>query len=129
MIQTFFIEGTLPGYNEFINAAKSGQYGARKYTQLKAQTEEIISYYIRQNKIKPCMKPVHVRVIWNEPNKKRDRDNIMATIKSVLDSLRLTGTIRNDTWKWVTRITQTVVCDPEFPGVRVWLEEAAEIKP
>jgi Holliday junction resolvase RusA-like endonuclease len=122
MTQSFFIEGKLPGYNEFINAAK-GRSGARQYTQLKNQTEKIIAYHIRQKKIQPCIRPVHVRVIWGEPNKKRDRDNIVATIKCVMDALRTTGIIRNDTWKWVLSLDQTVILDNEFPGVLVTLEE------
>ena len=122
MTQQFFIEGKLPGYNEFINAAK-GLRGARKYTQLKQVVEKQIAYHIRQAKIKPCMKPVHVRVIWSEPDKKRDRDNVVATIKCVMDSLRDTSIIRNDTWKWVLSIEQLVILDHEKPGVLVTLEE------
>ena len=120
--QQFFIEGRLPGYNEFINAAK-GLRGARKYTQLKQVVEKQIAYHIRQAKIKPCMKPVHVRVAWSEPDKKRDRDNVVATIKCVMDALRDTSIIRNDTWKWVLSIEQMVILDHEKPGVLVTLEE------
>ena len=123
MKQMFFIEGALPGYNDFINAAKSGKGGARKYTQLKATTEKAICYYIRQQKIKPCMKPVFVTVRWYEPNRKRDRDNIVSTIKEIMDALRSTSVIRNDTWKWVTGIRQDVYLDAEFPRIEVCLEE------
>lgn len=122
MTQTFFIEGKLPGYNEFINAAK-GKFGAQRYTKLKQETEKIIAYYIRQKKIKPCMKPVHIHVIWSEPDKKRDRDNCMSTIKEINDALRSTGIIKNDTWKWVLSIEQQVILDSEHPGVLVTLEE------
>jgi Holliday junction resolvase RusA-like endonuclease len=122
MTQQFFIEGQLPGFNEFINAAK-GKFGAERYTKLKQVTEKTITYFIRQKKIKPCTKPVHVRVIWGEPNRKRDRDNVVATVKCIMDALRSTGILRNDTWKWVLSLEQTVALDSEFPGVLVTLEE------
>lgn len=122
MIQSFFIEGTLPGANEFLNAAK-GPFGSREYTQLKKSTENLIAYYARRAKIQPVLKPVRIEILWQEKNKKRDHDNIQSGCKFLLDALRAMGILKNDTWQCVKDITHTVTCDPEMPGVTVRLIE------
>lgn len=125
MIQSFFIEGTLPGANEFLNAAK-GPFGSREYTQLKKNTENLIAYYARKAKIKPVLKPVKIEIFWREKNKKRDIDNIQSCVKCLNDALRAMGILKNDTWACVTEIQHWVTCDPEFPGVMVRLIEEDE---
>lgn len=122
MRQSFFIQGTLPGYNEFLGAAKA-PFGAQKYNNLKKSTQTIVWLYARKAKLKPCLGPVHVVIVWHEPNKRRDKDNVMSGVKEVLDGLRAMGVLKNDGWKWVKDITQSVEHTPDRPGVFVELLE------
>lgn len=123
--QTFFIEGKLPGYNEYLGAAK-GPFGASEYTKLKKSTQAIVWFYARKAKMQPCVGPVHVHLVWHEPDKRRDKDNVISGCKEILDSLRVMGVLKNDSWRWVTDITASVEHSPDRPGVLVQLLEDRE---
>lgn len=121
--QAFSIVGILPGYNEYLNAAK-GPFGAKEYTRLKKSTQAIVWFYARKARIQPITNPVRVSIQWQEPNRRRDPDNVQSGVKEIFDSLRDMGVLKNDGWKWITGIEQTVVHCPDQPGVLVQLYEA-----
>jgi Holliday junction resolvase RusA-like endonuclease len=99
--QTFKIESdTIPGFNEMIKAAKT--FGAKRtkfnaYAAMKKAWAQRIGIVIRENNIFHIDK-LFLHLIWYEPNKRRDPDNIAAFIKFILDALQKEKVIANDGW-------------------------------
>lgn len=68
--------------------------------------------------------PVVIELSWQEPNNRRDVDNIQSSKKFILDALVEMKILPNDTRKWVTQIYDTVTTDKEHPGVWVLIRRA-----
>ena len=95
--QTFFIPGPLPGLNEIIAAGKKiipwlskGKRRVYELTQLKERWDTRVVHEVMFHKIKP-MDAVDVKLVWIEPNRRRDKDNVMAGKKFILDGLVKAG--------------------------------------
>ena len=79
------IPGRLPGLNELIEAERANRY---KGAQLKKDAERRICAEIRrQLHGVHIRRPVVMRYLWVEPDRRRDRDNITAGRKFVQDAL------------------------------------------
>lgn len=100
--QVFKIEDDkMPGFNEMIKAAKTfGTTGKRfnAYAAMKKKWGEKIGRIIKQQHIFSVDK-LFLYLIWFEPNRRRDPDNIAAFIKFILDALQKEKIIDNDGWK------------------------------
>lgn len=119
--QAFFIQGQLPGLNEYTRANRTHkQAGAA----MKKQAEVICDAYIRAANPTPFVGRVAIRFLWIEPNGRRDPDNVAFAKKFVLDSLVRCGVIRNDTRRYVDTFEDRFDVDPRQPGVLVEIEEA-----
>ena len=70
--------------------------------------------------------PVEVKFLWVEKDRRRDKDNIRAGAKFVLDSLVLAEIIPNDNWKWVVNLFDEYMVDSAKPGVHVTITAARE---
>jgi len=103
------INSRLPGLNDFIHAINRNRFVGAK---LKKDTERLISWEIKtQLKDVVINKPVKIKFIWIEENKRRDLDNIYSAHKYILDSLVGMGVLPNDNQKWVTKITDECLID------------------
>lgn len=101
MIQRFFIDKVLSGYNEMIAAAKARTRTKKPvYHGLKLREEKRIFVAIKNAKIRPVEQAKFI-FIWSEKNKKRDKDNIAAGKKFIFDSLVSAGILKNDGWSEV----------------------------
>lgn len=114
MTQILLIPAKLPSLNEMIAANRRNKYLGAK---LKRETEEFIAQYILLNKIQPVERPCVVHMVFHEPTKKRDTDNVESAKKYILDALVKSGIIQGDSPKYV-------VASPSFtvygePGARV----------
>lgn len=70
----FVILGTLPGLNEYISAERSNRHSAAK---MKKQTEYAIGMIARSQHRKAHFKrPVVMRYLWVEKDRRRDLDNV-----------------------------------------------------
>lgn len=121
----FFIPFLLPSVNETISANRKSKYdGAR----LKRVTQDTIIMAVRESKAQPVERyPIFVYIIWKEPNRKRDPDNIAGAKKYIMDALQEAGIIRNDGWKEVAGYTDYFeVTDSEEMGVYVRIAESGE---
>lgn len=106
--QEFVItHGKLPGMNEMIDAAKKTiRRKARShsiltmYSIMKKKWINLVSDAVLEAKIQPVDK-FFLQLIWTEPSKKRDPDNIAAFIKFILDGMQKAGVIKNDGWSEV----------------------------
>lgn len=97
-IQKFEIPCTLPGVNEYTKANRANPY---KGAKTKREAEEVVMWAAKAAHLKPMRAPVHVNIIWVEPNMRRDKDNISGARKFILDALVKAGVIGDDNWKWI----------------------------
>lgn len=118
MIHRFTIHGSLPGLNDMISAART--HWSASASQKKNATEACAEAAQHLDRIKP---PVTVRIVWFEPNDRRDVDNVVAATKFVLDGLVMAGKLINDSRKQITGITHAVVTDKQRPRIVVEIEE------
>ena len=130
--QVFFVPGPLPGLNEIIAAGKQlipwlskGKRRVYELTILKKEWDEKVSMAAMLHGIKP-MESADFRIVWIELNRRRDKDNILAGKKFILDGLVKAGILKNDGWKQVGRFTEDVILG-ENAGVIVALIEREDI--
>ena len=115
--QTFRIEGTLPGLNEYTRANRSNYHSG---AQMKKQTETMIGRFIRLAKLKPVQGRVHISYQWIEPNERRDLDNIAFARKFVQDALVKSGVLAGDGRKHIKGFDDDFsVVSKTTPGVVV----------
>lgn len=112
----FFIPFTLPSLNEVIEANRKNKYSGAK---LKREIQDGIDMVIMASNLSPVDYPVVIELAWQEPNNKRDVDNIQSSKKFILDALVEMKILPNDTRRWVTQVHDTVITDKEHPGVMV----------
>ena len=117
----FFIDGRLPGLNEYTNANRTNRFKASK---MKKDTEEHIVSCIK-DKLKgvDVKEPVFITYIWVEKNTRRDKDNIAFAKKFCQDSLVKAGVLKNDGWKNIIGFEDLFMVDKERPGVLVKIRE------
>lgn len=111
------IPGKLDGLNEYTNANRTNRY---KGSKMKNHNEQIIFQAIRQAKLQKIDKyPIHLKITWYEPNKRRDIDNITFATKFILDSLVKMGIIEDDGQRFVDKIIHEVLIDKNNPRIEV----------
>lgn len=69
------------------------------------------------------MKRIDLDITWYCKNKRKDKDNIAAGIKFILDGLVKAGTIENDGWKQVNNFSHSFKVDKDNPRVEVEIKE------
>lgn len=98
MKQLLIIPHSLPCINDMV--AKNRFV----YNKLKQDTESMIEYEIRRQKIKP-MNYAYLSFVWFEKDKRRNPDNVSGGgPKFVLDALVRSGILKNDGWSEVLGI-------------------------
>lgn len=98
--QKIKIVGKMPSLNEYIEACRRNAHcGAR----LKSNVEAGIIPQLA--KLKKIEKPVHIIFIWHEVNKRRDKDNVAAAKKFILDALQKSGKLINDNNNYIIGFT------------------------
>lgn len=115
----FTIPGELPDLNQIIKAAKS-HYGA--YSKLKKDNTDLIVYLAKKL---PKIERVDLEITWYCKDKKKDKDNITAGIKFILDGLVKAGVIENDGWKQIGDISHKLKVDKHNPRIEVILKEVS----
>jgi Holliday junction resolvase RusA-like endonuclease len=108
MTQAFKIKAKLPSLNEYIGACRANKYAGAK---LKADTEQVIGWFIRAAKITPISEPVFITFEWHKFGERRDLDNIAAAKKFILDALQSTQILPNDNKSYVRGFTDKFYYD------------------
>lgn len=117
----FFIPYTLPSLNQVIDTNRSHRMaGAKQKKDVQAGIETVIM----AARLTPVDYPVIIEIAWQEPNEKRDVDNIQSSKKFILDSLVEMRILPNDGRKWVKQIHDYVVTNKKSPGVWVKMRRA-----
>lgn len=127
MAMKLIIPGELPGLNEIIAESKKGRGRWQPYNDMKQEHTEKVAW-IARSKIKRELGKVDLNIIWHCENRRRDKDNIMAGTKFILDGLVMAGTIKNDGWRHVGNISHGFVVDKSNPRVEVLLTEIKEVE-
>ena len=109
------IEGELPGLNEIIAISK--EHWAKYAEEKHSRTEEIA--YLTRSQIKKKYKKVDLIFNWYCKDKRRDKDNIIAGQKFIIDGLVKAGVIENDGWKQIGNIFHFFEVDSENPRVEI----------
>lgn len=120
MTCTFVIPGRLPSLNQYINACKRAWFVGESF---KNKQLRIIGTCIVAARVPEFTRPVVMTFRWFERDKRRDRDNIRSAEKYVMDALKRTRRIKNDTQKWVLDSHHEIALDKINPRVEVTLEE------
>ena len=124
MEHKLIIPGTLPGLNEYISAERTNKH---KAAALKRQTERLISLMAAtQLKGLRLSRPVIMRYLWVEPNRRRDKDNIAFAKKFVQDALVSCGYLPDDGWRQIEHFTDDFAVDAKNPRVEVTICSATD---
>lgn len=98
--QKITIVGKIPSLNEYIEACRRNAHcGARLKYKIEAG---IIPQLCKLKKIE---NPVHITFIWHEIDKRRDKDNVSAGKKFILDAMQKSGKLINDNNNYITGFT------------------------
>ncbi len=116
------IWGTLPGLNDFIDANRRNYHAGAK---LKKEAQYRVEVSARK-----CLKqwrasgPVFMHYVWFEPSKRRDKDNIAAGGRKVIqDALVSAGYLKNDGWAEIIGFSDEFRIDKKEPRIEVTIEE------
>lgn len=119
MIQTFVIKGTFVSLNKWTAQARNPKARAR----IKREHDKRVVEAVREYGIGPMNGPIRYHVLWVEPNRKRDLDNIAFGKKFVQDGLVKAGIIPNDTSKEIAGFSDSFAYDRKNPRIEITLEE------
>lgn len=116
----FTIKGKLPSLNEYIDACRTNrQMGAK----LKQETEQFIIIQLRR--MKPITSPVILHFTWHEKTRRRDKDNVAAGKKFILDAMQKAGKLVNDNNKYIAGFTDRFTYGGDY-GVTITVEAVEE---
>ena len=125
MKQTFEIRCELPDFNTIVNTSKTHW---SKYSSPKKGYDAVVSAYARQQ-LKPVQKyPVDIEIHWVCKDKKKDKDNISAGKKFIMDGLVKSGILPSDGWKHVGDFTDKFSVDRQKPRIIVTIKESSNGK-
>lgn len=113
------IPGTLPGMNEMILMARGNRYASNKQKQ---KYTDLVAWRARGAKL-PQMQRIDVSIFWYEPDRRRDKDNIMAGTKFVFDGLVRAGVLKNDGWREIGDISHSFDVDRRNPRIEVEIND------
>lgn len=113
----FTIKGTLPGLNELIEAERRNRFIGAK---LKKQYEAVVMRAARSLGNVEFEEPVYMVYHWYEKDRRRDKDNICAFGRKVIqDALVKARFLRNDGWKNIAGFEDRFYVDKDKPRVVV----------
>lgn len=93
---------------------------------MKNQAENIIAWSIKASKDKKQFdKPVAVRFVWVESNRKRDKDNIAFAKKFIFDALVDCKILKGDGWEFVDSFSDDFRVDSKNPRVEIEIIEVS----
>ena len=118
--ETFTIQGELPDLNTIIKESKRGRGNWQPYNDLKH--EYTIRVMAACRGIKPFNK-IDIDIEWTCKNKRKNKDNIMAGTKFILDGLVTEGILKNDGWGEIRDIKHSFYINKDEPLINVILTE------
>lgn len=121
----FTVWGRLPGLNEITAENRRNRHAGAKMKKQYQYAVELSAR--RQLRHWRPSGPVFMRYLWIEPNKKRDKDNIAAGGRKIIqDALVKAGYLHNDGWRDIAGFSDTFAVDSKNPRVEITIEEVGE---
>lgn len=118
----FVIEGRLDGLNTYTGACRANRYGANA---MKRKNEAKVIEGIKRAGLKKVEGyPLDLHIVWYEPNKRRDIDNITFATKFIQDALVKSGILKDDSQKYIVGLSHQVTVDQKNPRIEVELRKA-----
>lgn len=118
------IPGTLPGLNELIAAERAHR---QKGAELKRKSEMIVLSRMKSLGKWRAKGPIRMVYFWYEPNRRRDKDNISAFGRKIIqDALVKGGYIRNDGWNDIDGFEDRFFVDQKNPRIIIQIYEFGE---
>ena len=115
------IRGKLPSLNEYIAACRRNKYAG---AQMKQETEQLVGWQLCA--LTRITAPVIIHFTWHEKTRRRDKDNVAAAKKFVLDAMQKCGKLPNDNNRFIAGFTDSFAYGKEY-GVTIEIEPAAEV--
>ncbi|MBC8488490.1 MAG: Holliday junction resolvase [Bacteroidetes bacterium] len=117
--QVLTIPIELPDFNSLIKSSKSHW---SKYAEIKKGYDSIVSSFAMRE-LKPITKyPIDITCNWYCKDDKKDKDNISAGKKFILDGLKLANIIPDDTWQYIGNFSDKFFVDRSNPRIEVVLK-------
>lgn len=115
--QTIRINMRLPCLNEYTRACRSSRYAG---ATMKKDAERAVMAYVRASHAEQASDPCVIVMVFHEPNRRRDADNVEFARKFILDGLVAAGVIAGDSPAHVLcSIPLTVYGDGGYVDVRI----------
>ena len=111
------IRGKLPSLNDYIAACRTSPHVGNK---MKREHEDMIM--LQLGRMKRIDKPVKVRFIWHEKNKRRDKDNVAFAKKFIFDAMQRAGKLVNDNNDYIIGFSDDFIYGVDY-GVTIIIEE------
>ena len=122
MIQKFIITGRLDSLNDYTKACRANRYGANS---MKKRNEAKVYEGIKRAGLTRADKyPINLNIIWYEPNRRRDIDNVTFATKFIQDALVKAGILEDDSQKYIVGVFHRVLVDKDNPRIEVELKPA-----
>ena len=115
---TIVIPGELPDLNTIVDESKKHW---SKYSKMKKEYTEMVAWLAKG---KGHFEKIDLDITWYCKNKKKDKDNIAAGIKFILDGLVMADVIEDDGWKQVNSFKHSFEVDKQNPHIEVKIKEA-----
>jgi len=113
----FIIPGELPTMNEIIAKSKAHHMA---YANMKKDYTALVKIHAKGL---PSVKRADFYITWYCKNRRKDKDNIIAGQKFILDGLVKADVLENDGWKQVGKLTHDFAVDKGNPRVEVEIKE------
>lgn len=120
---TVTIPFPLPGLNEYIEAERRNRY---KGADLKRKWQKSVALALRRQLRGPLREPVTMHYTWYERDRRRDKDNISAFGRKVIQDalVRDLHALRNDGWANIEGFSNRFQVDKARPRVELEIKEA-----
>ena len=104
--QKFVIPFTLPSLNDYVCECRQNAHAGAAF---KRSTDDSIAWVIKPARLQPVKYPCLVLMVFTEPNRRRDVDNVESAKKYILDALVKCSVIQDDSPRWVVGVPSYTV--------------------
>lgn len=113
---------TLPGLNDYVNAERANR---QKGAAFKKKWQNDVALVVKRQVRGKLKEPVVMHYTWYERDKRRDKDNVSAFGRKVIqDALVQIRALQNDGWSNIALFTDDFQVDKQRPRVEIEIEEA-----
>lgn len=121
MTGVFTIEGRFPSLGDYVAAERRGRLAGASMRRREAERARLAAAAAG---VPAFSGRVTVRLLWVEPSRRRDPDEIAFAKKFVLDGMVAAGVIEGDGQSRVVGLQDTFAVDPARPRVVVEVRDA-----